>query len=141
MPGYSTNPLSKKLGLKESQTFLVINKPENYEALFEDLPSKLITKNNPKILKDIIHFFTKANKELTQNLPFLKQQIKHNGMIWVSWPKKSSKVQTDITEDKIRNLALQIGLVDVKVCAIDETWSALKLVIPLSLRNVEIYSP
>ncbi len=139
--GYSSTPLSKKIGLKENQIFLVINKPKNYETLFETLPTKPTTKNNPKILKDIIHFFTKENKELTENLPFLKQQIKQNGIIWVSWPKKSAKVSTDITEDKIRNFALQIGLVDVKVCAIDETWSALKLVIPVSLRNAEIYSP
>ncbi|GAC1589412.1 MAG: hypothetical protein NVS3B19_09450 [Ginsengibacter sp.] len=82
--GYSNTSLSKKLGLKENQTFLVINKPKNYEALFENLPIKPITKNNPKNLKDIIHFFTKNNKELSENLPFLKQQIKQNGMIWVS---------------------------------------------------------
>ena len=80
--------------------------------------------------KDFIHFFTKQKDEYLNSLPELKGQIKPNGIIWVSWPKKASKVATDITEDIIRNFALQSGLVDIKVCAVDEVWSGLKLVIP-----------
>jgi len=82
---------------------------------------------------ELVHFFTKSEKVLIKRLPKLRpklrNRIEQNGMIWVSWPKKSSKVETDIIEDKIRNYAIKIGLVDVKVCAVDEIWSALKLVI------------
>ena len=82
----------------------------------------------------MIHFFTKSQEEYKTLLPQLKVRIKPNGSIWISWPKKSSKVPTDITEDIIRNFALQTGLVDIKVCAVDETWSGLKLVIPVKDR-------
>ena len=85
--------------------------------------------------KDFIHFFTKDSLELEKGLLQFKDEIKQNGMIWVSWPKKTSGVPTDITEDVIRNFALGIGLVDVKVCAVNEVWSGLKLVIPVKYRK------
>jgi hypothetical protein len=81
-----------------------------------------------------VHFFTKKEDEFIKTLPLLKDQIKPNGIIWVSWPKKASKVLTAITEDTIRNYAIKIGLVDIKVCAVDEIWSGLKLVIPVKDR-------
>lgn len=84
---------------------------------------------------DIFHFFCKSRSELATQLPKQMQRIRQNGMIWVSWPKKASKVATDITEDVIRDVALPLGLVDVKVCAVDEVWSGLKLVIRKQLRQ------
>ena len=131
--GYSGTPLAKKLGIKDGFHITLINAPENYFDLFTDLPSNLIFANG-KTKKDLIHFFTKQEKEYLKMLPLLKDQIKTNGIIWVSWPKKASKIVTDITEDKIRNYAIQTGLVDIKVCAVNEIWSGLKLVIPVKDR-------
>src|SRR3989304_5271757 len=129
--GYSGTPLAKKLGLKQGFTVKLVNQPGNYFDRFSDLPSDLVVQDNADIAKDFIHFFTKNTAELDNGLKNLKKEIKQNGMIWVSWPKKSSKVETDITEGIIREKALQNGLVDIKVCAVDETWSGLKLVIPV----------
>jgi hypothetical protein len=131
--GYSGTPLAKKLGIKAGFHIKLVNAPENYFNLFTDLPGNLIFTNDD-IKKDLIHFFTKQEDEFISNLPLLKDQIKANGIIWVSWPKKASKIVTDITEDKIRNYAIQTGLVDIKVCAVDEIWSGLKLVIPVKNR-------
>jgi hypothetical protein len=114
----------------------VINQPGHYLQLFTDLPSIEITKDK-KVKKDIIHYFVTDQKELLKEIKSLKEQIVQNGMIWISWPKKSAKVETDITEDVIRNIALKNGLVDVKVCAINEVWSGLKLVIPVKDRKNE----
>jgi hypothetical protein len=133
--GYSGTPLAKKLGIKPGFKIGLINAPGNYFDLFTDLPGDIKITNDTSIKKDLIHFFTKSEKEFAAILPDLKNQIKPNGMIWVSWPKKASKVVTDITEDTIRNYALKIGLVDIKVCAVDEIWSGLKLVIPVKDRN------
>jgi len=95
----------------------------------------MIISGNAKDKNDFIHYFVKNAAELNKQLPVLKKNLVHNGMIWVSWPKRSSKVATDITEDTIRDIALKIGLVDIKVCAVDEVWSGLKLVIPLNKRE------
>ena len=92
-------------------------------------------KKDKKAKKDFIHYFVTEEKDLIKEINNLKDQIVHNGIIWISWPKKSAKVETDVTEDVIRNLALKNGLVDVKVCAVDEVWSGLKLVIPLKDRK------
>jgi hypothetical protein len=133
--GYSGTPLMKKLGIKDGLTIRLINPPAYYSDLFENLNNVTIS-SDKKIKKDCIHFFSANATELHKNIPLLKKEIKQNGMIWVSWPKKSSKVITDITEDTIRAIALSNNLVDIKVCAIDETWSGLKLVIPLKLRTL-----
>ncbi len=135
MAGYSGTPLEKKLGIKEGFTIGLINAPEYYFGLFENLPNEVVVSASERILKDLIHFFTKEENELMYMLPLLKTQMKQDGMIWVSWPKKAAKADTDVTEDIIRNTALSIGLVDVKVCAVDEVWSALKLVIPVKERK------
>lgn len=132
--GYSGTPLAKKLGIKGDFHIDLINAPEYYLCLFTDLPANLYFENNKNAKLDMIHFFTKSQEEYKSLLPELKARIKSNGSIWISWPKKSSKVSTDITEDIIRNFALQIGLVDIKVCAVDEIWSGLKLVIPVKDR-------
>ena len=132
--GYSGTPLAKKLGIKGDFHIDLNNAPEYYLCLFTDLPANLYFENDKDVKLDLIHFFTKSQEEYKTLLPQLKDRIKLNGSIWISWPKKSSKVPTDITEDIIRNFALQTGLVDIKVCAVDETWSGLKLVIPVKDR-------
>jgi hypothetical protein len=132
--GYSDTPLAKKLGIKAGFVIRLINAPDYYFDLFTDLPINVTVAADEVPQKDFIHFFTKDESEYTRMLPRLKSEIKRDGMIWVSWPKKSSKVVTDINEDMIRNYALQTGLVDIKVCAVDEIWSGLKLVIPVKDR-------
>lgn len=132
---YSGTPLPKKLGLKDGFIIKLINEPKYYFDLFPYIPANLKNESNVHILKNFIYYFEKSNKVFESNLPSLKNEIKQNGMIWVSWPKKASKVSTDITEDVIRNYALHIGLVDIKVCAVNEIWSALKLVIPIKDRK------
>lgn len=133
--GYSGTSLAKKLGLKSNFRARLINQPGYYFNLFEDLPDgiRVNEDNNEKV--DFIHFFTKDAKELSSEIKKLKNRILQNGMIWISWPKKSSGITSDITEDLIRESALKNGLVDVKVCAVDETWSGLKLVIPVKERK------
>ena len=131
MAGYSGTPLAKKLGIKSAFRVKLINAPDNYMELFTDIPAELYFEDDEVSKKDLIHFFTRQKDELLTKLSILKAQIKPDGMTWVSWPKKASKVATDITEDTIRSFALQSGLVDVKVCAVDEVWSGLKLVIRL----------
>jgi len=133
--GYSGTPLAKKLGVKPGFCIRLVNAPDYYLDLFTDLPSDLRFAKAGEGPIDFIHFFTKSNDEYINLLPSLKEQLKPNGMIWASWPKKASKIVTDITEDKIRNFALEIGLVDIKVCAVDEIWSGLKLVIPVKDRK------
>jgi hypothetical protein len=134
MTGYSGTPLVKKLGIKEGFNCLVINPPVNFfDSLGELSPAVTIT-NKLKGHFDYIHFFTTNKNELTKKFSSLKNALNKNGMIWISWAKSSTKLKTDITEDIIRNIALKNGLVDIKVCAIDEIWSALKLVYRLKDR-------
>lgn len=132
--GYSGTPLAKKLGIKAGFHIKLVNAPEYYFSLFTDLPGDINIKEDDYSNLDFIHFFTKSEEEYFNKLPELKKLLKQDGMIWASWPKKSSKIVTDITEDKIRNYAIKIGLVDIKVCAVDEIWSGLKLVIPVKDR-------
>ena len=131
--GYSGTPLAKKLGIKQGFKIALYNQPDYYLKLFTDLPEVKIVSGISTV--DFIHYFVKEEKQLLKDIVKLKNQIEQNGMIWVSWPKKSSKVKTDITEDLIRKLSLKNGLVDIKVCAVDETWSGLKLVIPVKDRK------
>ena len=134
--GYSGTPLAKKLGIKNGFRLRVVNQPAGYFDLFTDLPGEIEILEEKKTRKNLVHYFTKQFKELQRDIVPLKNEIEANGMIWISWPKKSSKVPTDITEDLIRSLALSNGLVDIKVCAVDEVWSGLKLVIPVKDRKV-----
>ena len=128
-PGYSGTPLAKKLGLKSPLKLLTINAPGEYASWLGDLQEgvKLVTKARPPI--QAAHVFTTESAFLDATLSRLRNQLKQDGFVWVSWPKKSSKVLTDITEDTIRDIALPLGFVDVKVCAVSEVWSGLKLVI------------
>ncbi|NRB51109.1 MAG: DUF3052 family protein [Saprospiraceae bacterium] len=127
--GYSGTPLAKKLGIKPGFVVKLVQTPAYYFDLFEAWPEDVAIEEDDSPEKDFIHFFTKERAELDQHLPLLREEIKSNGMIWVSWPKKASKVPTDITEDVIRAAAFAHKLVDVKVCAVDKIWSGLKLVI------------
>jgi hypothetical protein len=127
MSGYSETSLVKKLGIKEGYSIKVIDVPQEYSTLVKYIPKSVIfVKNNDKV--DFIYLFTKSVKDFEHKLLRYKDEIVPYGMIWVSWPKKSSGVETDLDENKIRDFALELGLVDVKVCAVDEVWSGLKLV-------------
>jgi hypothetical protein len=132
--GYSGTPLLKKLGIKSDTKLMLINQPDNYFELVQtNLNGHLCTK---KDLPDIIHLFVKTNKEFENEMKKLSKTIKKNTSItiWVSWYKKSAKIPTDITEEVIRNYALKNDLVDIKVCAVNDVWSGLKLVVPLAKR-------
>lgn len=134
MPGYSATPLWKKLGFKAGFDVYLKGAPPNYNDLVQPIPDDVkITKRIRNDI-DIIHLFVKRRVTLEVEVPTLMQRIKRDGVIWVSWPKRASKVETDITEDTIREIALPLGLVDIKVCAVDDTWSGLKLVIRKSNR-------
>lgn len=128
--GYSGTPLAKKLGIKESTKVLAIDAPENYRELLDPLPAEVtIITDKPEKEIDILHLFTNTRDGLFRGLSDARGMIKQNGTIWVSWYKKAAKLPTEITEDTVREAAFPLGLVDVKVCAVDEKWSGLKLVI------------
>jgi hypothetical protein len=133
--GYSGTALGKKLGIKENFIIRLIHAPKNYFDLFTEWPQNVEISDDPNIKKNLIHFFTKEFSEYYSLLPLLKKEIEQNGMIWVSWPKRTSKISSDVSEELIRSYALETGLVDIKVCAVNEDWSALKLVIPLKHRK------
>ena len=131
-PGYSGTPLLKKLGIKESMRVLLVHEPENYFELIEkDISVQLCSKDEKP---DFIHLFVKTKKGFETGMSKLKLSLKPSTTIWVSWYKKSAGIPTDVTEDVIRNYALQNDLVDIKVCAVSNTWSGLKLVTPVAKR-------
>jgi len=125
--GYSKRPLYEKLGIKEGLKIRIIDVPKNYFELLGVLPKIEILENNSELV-DFIHLFSENIEHFENKFFILKEEIKKDGMIWVSWYKKASKIPTDLNEDIIRNTALSLGLVDIKVCAIDEKWSGLKIV-------------
>lgn len=135
MAGYSGTPLAKKLGFREGCRVRITNAPADYLRLVTPRPGKVTISPGIRSGIDIWHLFTKTAAELRGRLPKAINAIRPDGMIWVSWPKRASGVATDVTEDTIRAAALPLGLVDVKVCAVDETWSGLKLVIRKELRR------
>jgi len=128
MAGYSRTPLPQKLGIKPGTTVVVINEPPQYRKLLGKL-DRVTFSNRIAADSGFVHFFSTNRNELEKKLPILREKIADNGTIWVSRPKKSANVPTDITEDVVREIALPLGLVDIKVCAVDETWSGLKLMI------------
>ena len=130
MAGYSGTPLWKKLGYKAGVSAYVEGEPNNYIFLLT-LPADVVVTwlPRPKSDMEFVHLFATSASQLKSKLESVRKRIVPGGVIWVSWPKKSSGVTSDITEDTIRDLALPMGLVDVKVCAVDEVWSGLKLVI------------
>ena len=127
--GYSGKPLYQKLGIKDGFRVCVIGAPDDYQKLIEGKVSGMTITTSARAKADMAHVFETNAAALKKKLPSLMKIIAPDGAIWVSWPKKSAKVATDITEDVIRDVALPMGLVDVKVCAVNEVWSGLKLVI------------
>ena len=133
--GYSGTPLPKKLGLKESTRLVVLNEPEGYAALLGPLPPGLERQNAPSKTTNLVHVFVTKRQELARSLAELRRKLNAEAAVWVSWPKKSSKVPSEVTEDTIRELALPLGFVDIKVCAVSEVWSGLKLTVRKELRS------
>ena len=130
MAGYSATPLWKKLGYKTGMSAYVEGEPSNYISLLA-LPADVAVTwlRSAKSEMEFVHFFATSASKLKRRLEFYRKRIVPGGVIWVSWPKKTSGVKSDITEDTIRDVALPMGLVDIKVCAVDEVWSGLKLMI------------
>ena len=127
--GYSGTPLGKKLGIRSGAFVLIVNAPDYYFDLFPDWPEGVIIEKNPKPESlDFIHLFCPDLETLALEYSTLKSYLKKDAMMWISWPKKSSGIKTDISEYQVRDYALSNGLVDVKKAAIDKTWSGLKLV-------------
>ena len=129
MAGYSGTPLAKKLGLKPPLTLLVSGAPAEYADWLGDLPGGVSLSSATRGAVQAAHVFVSKRAALQSQLVTLRAQLDPDGFVWVSWPKKASKVPTDVTEDTIRDLALPLGFVDIKVCAVSEIWSGLKLVI------------
>jgi hypothetical protein len=138
MIGYSGTPLAKKLGIKANHKIYLHNAPDNYLALLGLLPENVVFLDSLVEKADMIHIFAEQAAELEIALLLLKDKIVQKGAIWVSWYKKAAKIPTDITEDVVRDKALPLGLVDIKVCAVDEKWSGLKLVIRVENRGNEV---
>ena len=132
MAGYSPRSLAAKLGIKKGAALYAIAPPKDYAALLE-IPVKIAGKP-PKGGADFVHLFVTSLAELDRQLPFARKAMKPDGMLWVSWYKKAAKIPTDVTEDLIRARALKTDLVDVKVCAVSDIWSGLKLVVRKHLR-------
>lgn len=134
MAGYSGTPLAKKLGIKAGSAVLLSGAPDNYRELLEPLPDGVKFVSRLSESADVVHVFVVRKAELAKALRAYRPKLAAAGAVWVSWPKKAAKVPTDITEDTIREVALPMGFVDIKVCAVDDTWSGLKLVIRRELR-------
>ena len=132
--GYSGTPLATKLGLKPGQSVLLLGEPANYSSLVGPAMRDLKRAKSLGPGVDVVHMFTASRSRLATALLDCRRKLRPDAVVWVSWPKKASGVSTDVTEDTIRDVALPIGLVDVKVCAVDETWSGLKLVVRKELR-------
>lgn len=129
MAGYSGTPLPKKLGLKSGQAALLLDVPQDIADIHNFSGFETVRKSMRNVSGrqfDYVHLFVKKRDKLEAKIPKIRQRLKPDGMVWVSWPKKSSGVKSDITEGVLREVILPCGLVDVKVCAIDETWSGLK---------------
>jgi hypothetical protein len=134
MPGYSGTPLAKKLGVTTGCRVLLVEEPAAYRAWLDPLPDGVVFQNRLSGSTDVVHVFSRDRARLSKLLKTYRSQLKADVVVWVSWPKKSANVPTDITEDTIRELALPMGFVDVKVCAVSEVWSGLKLVVRKELR-------
>jgi hypothetical protein len=127
--GYSGTPLPQKLGIKPGFVIYVRDAPQEYETLVAPMPGGVRMAAKVTDRTDVVHIFATARTKLAAELSAARKALRDDAMIWVSWPKKSSGMKTDITEDTVRAVAFPLGLVDIKVCAVDETWSGLKLVV------------
>lgn len=136
MAGYSGTPLAQKLGIKAGQEVITINAPASYSKLLVPLPEAVSFTREVAASASFVHLFVSERKTLEKELKRLRKLIADTGILWVSWPKKSSGVVSDVTEDVLREVALPLGFVDVKVCAVDDTWSGLKLMVRRENRRV-----
>jgi hypothetical protein len=134
MAGYSATPLAKKLGIKPATSIYVSQPPHVYFDWLAPLPEDLTARSKLSGELDFIHLFVKDQRTFKKQFVQSKKYLKKDGMLWISWPKKSSKVETDLDENIIRDFGLKEGLVDVKVCAVDEIWSGLKFMFRLKDR-------
>ncbi len=133
--GYSKTPLARKLGYKPGYKVLLLNTPDYYFELFSEIPEDIDFSPDKGAALDLIHIFSKEYTMLEESILKLKNKLKQSGTIWISWPKRAAKVETDLDGNLVRAIGLKSGLVDIKVCAIDKTWSGLKFVIPVKDRN------
>jgi hypothetical protein len=138
MAGYSGTPLPQKLGIKPGLTVVTINPPTNYRRLLGTIPEDVTFSDRLEPESSFVHVFVKKRSELANRLSVLRERLADTGTVWVSWPKRSSGVPTDVTEDVVRAVALPLEFVDVKVCAIDETWSGLKLMVRRENRKTSV---
>lgn len=128
MAGYSSTPLPKKLGIKEESRIALVNAPKDFQSYLGALPpgAEVVTRLTKPL--DLVLLFVTSERALARNFAKLSEKLATNGMIWIAWPKKSSGVTTDLSFEHVQRIGLDEGLVDVKICAIDETWSGLKFV-------------
>ena len=134
-PGYSGTPLARKLGIAAGTRVLAVHAPDGYRDWLAPLPEGVRFEEKVSAAVDLVHVFVDRRAVLKSQRDSLRSRIAPGAAVWVSWPKKASRVPTDITEDTIRELALPIGFVDVKVCAVSDVWSGLKLVVRKELRG------
>ncbi len=135
MPGYSGTPLAKKLGLRPGSDIVTIGAPAHYRSLLDPVPPDVRFGTRVSTRTHVVHVFCDKRAHLAATLARLRRVLAPEAAVWVSWPKRASGVPTDITEDVIREVALPLGWVDIKVCAVDATWSGLKLVVRKELRG------
>ena len=135
MAGYSGTPLAKKIGIKEGSRVALVNAPKDFQFEPKELPDSVEFEKPQAKSLDIILFFVTTERALVKDFSKLAARLNTNGMIWIAWPKKSSGVATDLTFDRVQKIGLDAGLVDVKICAVDDTWSGLKFVYRLKDRS------
>lgn len=133
--GYSKRPLVDKLGIKANSRISIVHQPEGFERTLGPLPGGVTLVSRPAKDMDYIHGFFLSAGRLDREFPSLKKALKFTGTLWISWPKKAAKIETDVTETEVREIGLKHGLVDVKVCAVDEVWSGLKFMYRLKDRS------
>jgi hypothetical protein len=134
MAGYSGTPLAKKLGIKDGCRVYILNAPKDYRQLLEPLPADVTFSRAASARTDLAHIFITRRLDLEGHLTRLRARLADTIPVWVSWPKKSAHLPTDVTEDTVREVALPMGFVDIKVCAVSEVWSGLKLMVRKKLR-------
>jgi len=132
--GYSGTPLAKKLGIRQQTELAVLGAPAGYRELLAPLPDDVRFSDRVSKASDLVHVFATRRADLGPALARLRKQVRADAAVWVSWPKKTARVDSDLSEDAIRELALPLGFVDIKVCAVSDVWSGLKLVIRKELR-------
>ena len=135
MAGYSGTPIPKKLGVKPNQRIALVNAPNDFAKVLGPLPENAVIVKRLNGPLDLILLFVDREQTLAKQFPILASKLQSNGMIWVAWPKKSARVATDLVFEKVQRIGLDCGLVDVKICAVDDVWSGLKFVIRLKDRK------